>query len=64
MVIGILANISMSLWCLYVLFAVGSEVSYVELYDGPDGKSTGSGSVSDHDDGDDIVTSMFMLCIC
>ena len=56
----------MSLWCLYVLFAVGSEVSYVELYDGPDGKSTGSGSVSDDDEyyDDDIVTSMFMLCIC
>jgi len=25
------------------MFSVGSEVSYVELYDGPDGNSSGSG---------------------
>ena len=31
--------------CPCVVFPVGSEVSYVELYDGPDGKSTGSGYV-------------------
>ena len=31
--------------CVCVCVSVGSEVSYVELYDGPDGKSSGSGYI-------------------
>ena len=42
---------------------MGSEVSYVELYDGPDGKSSGSGYAICYVVYADIESG-FILCVC